>query len=154
MDEEERTYNEWLAKQDKSRDTYNILERLGQVARDYAKAERELARLRAENAELRARIFSATCPTCGSNKPFLYCSHCGRPFAAKASEYPPPTYAELRAENAELRARLDKLETQDICNKIGIDLGYLEELAARLDAQAQHPGVMAAGEHGVGGCDE
>ena len=45
-----------------------------------------------------------------------------------------------RAENAELRARLDKLETQNICHKIGIDLGYLEELADRLDAHAQHPG--------------
>ena len=52
MNEEENAYNDWLAKQDKSRDTYNILERLGQVALDYAKAEREIERLRAENAEL------------------------------------------------------------------------------------------------------
>src|SRR3990172_9947376 len=38
----------------------------------------------------------------------------------------------------------DKLETQNIYYKIGIDLGYLEELAARLDAQAQHPGFPQA----------
>ena len=56
MNEEENAYNDWLAKQDKSRDTYNILERLGQVALDYAKAEREIERLRAENADLRARL--------------------------------------------------------------------------------------------------
>jgi|SRR3990172_171183 len=59
MSEEEKAYNDWLAKQDKSRDTYNRLEHLGQVVRDYAKAKREVEHLRAENAELKALLNDA-----------------------------------------------------------------------------------------------
>jgi len=57
MDEEQKAYNEWLANMDELRHITNIGERLEQ-------AERELARLRAENAgllrenmDLRARLY-------------------------------------------------------------------------------------------------
>ena len=52
MSKEQKAYNEWLANQDELRHITNIGDSLEQ-------AERELARLRAENAELRARLDKA-----------------------------------------------------------------------------------------------